>query len=169
MEGCIAPPISRLRRHAGRGVRGLSLLLLAACDAPSAPREQPEENSPAPGAPRAIVALSATDFAALADAEVSEPVRVAVFDSAGRPVPGVAVHFTGRVGDAVLAYGSAVTDADGIATRAPRLGPDLGLVSVEARVDSVLAVPFSVTALPADGPLTTTSGCPIGDALRPKD
>lgn len=76
---------------------------------------------------------------------LAEPLSVRVLLAGAVPAPGVTVAFAVQSGSANLSSGTAVTDAQGIATVRVTLGPVAGSVVVSATVAGIEPIRFTLT------------------------
>jgi adhesin/invasin len=96
-----------------------------------------------PGAPARLVAVSTATVDGIAGSAISKPLVVRVTDSAGNPVPGVAIAAagSGSVADSLVA-----SDSTGKAAIRWTLGEKAGAQSLTLAVDGVTPVRFNARA-----------------------
>jgi hypothetical protein len=89
---------------------------------------------------------SGDEQSAAPDAELAAPLVVRLVDDAGDGVSGRAVAWVVATGEGEAAPASSDTDADGFASTAWTLGPEIGLQTLNAVVSGVGVVSFTATA-----------------------
>ncbi|HEU0013486.1 MAG TPA: S8 family serine peptidase [Longimicrobium sp.] len=142
-----------------RGLLPLALLLFAACDSPSPPKD---------GVPHSFSLVSGTPQTGLAGEALAQPLVVKVVDHAGTPVAGGTVTFTqGDTASGQPSTASATSGADGLATVTWTLGKRAGAHTMVA--SSSLKgndITFTATAQP-NGRVagTITVGDPVSALL----
>ncbi len=126
-----------------RGLRiALPILLLAACGG-----DQTGPGPDQPDRPAALVIHSGNDQVARAGAQADEPVRVRVTAQSGIGLEGVAVAFQVTLGGGSVPSGTAVTDANGIASPGRWTLGGAGPQELRASVPGLDPVLFRATAL----------------------
>ena len=95
-----------------------------------------------------LAKLSGDGQQAPAGTRVEDPLVVEVRDQNGVGFPGAAVEFAVIQGNATLSASAATTDERGRASTIPTIGTQPGTITVEARVNGLEPVVFTLTAVP---------------------
>lgn len=145
-------------KHAAKVI--LTLLMMS-CSSPSM--------APAPSV--RIEALSGDAQIGAAGFELDDLLEVRVTDADGVPVAGAVVHWDTEDRDAVLTPTTSMTDSDGLARTAWRLGRDDGLQTVSATFSNLPAARFDAMARSgevsqAGGPLEHQCGKFADEVVR---
>jgi Big-like domain-containing protein len=122
--------------------------------------------------PQTLQLVSGDGQSALSGAALAAPLRVRVIGSDTRPLRNASVQWSVTEGLATLAPAQSTTDASGEAETQVTIGSMIGLVRVNAAVQELTAVTFSLTARdPCRGLSSSTVSldAPVTGALEPPD